>query len=213
MPSPITPNQFCEAVPSANADLCTRLTRFFNIAQYLCDHFGWMLNSDGSLSSEFLSEVAATVVPTGVVVYAAGSDLGSGWLLCDGSQVSRTTYANLFDVIGTRYGAGDGSTTFTLPDIRGRSPIGAGTGSQGGALTNRGIDTKYVGEESHTMTEQELVAHHHTFTGPSSRVNEKGDGANVVWSNSQDEDTQDTGGGDPFNVVHPSIILYAFIKV
>jgi microcystin-dependent protein len=49
----------------------------------------------------------------------------SGWLLCDGSAVSRTTYAALFAAIGTTYGAGNGSTTFNVPDLRGRTPVGA----------------------------------------------------------------------------------------
>ena len=57
----------------------------------------------------------------------AGSTAPSGWLLCDGSAVSRTTYATLFAVIGTTYGTGDGSTTFNLPNLTDRFPIGAGS--------------------------------------------------------------------------------------
>lgn len=212
MPSPIIPAQVCETVPVANADLCTRLRKFFGLADLLCDFFSWFLNSDGSISTEVTTELATQLLPPGVIVYAAGSDLGTGWLLADGSQVSRTTYANLFAVIGTRYGAGDGSTTFTLPDLRGRSLIAAGTGSQGGALTNRAIDTKYVGEESHTMTTSELVPHTHTYTEPTTRNEERGDGANLVWRGSQDAQTESTGSGQPFNVVHPCLIAYGFIK-
>jgi microcystin-dependent protein len=78
--------------------------------------------------------------PTGVMVPYGGSTapaqgVASGalpWLLCDGSAVSRTTYATLYAVIGTTYGTGDGSTTFDLPDLRGRIPMGAGTGVGGG---------------------------------------------------------------------------------
>jgi microcystin-dependent protein len=66
-------------------------------------------------------------VPVGVVHPFAGSTAPDGWLLCDGSAVSRTTYADLFSVIGTIYGSGDGSTTFNLPDMRGIFPKGAGT--------------------------------------------------------------------------------------
>ena len=58
--------------------------------------------------------------PTGSIIAFAGNTLPDGYLLCDGSQVSRTTYKKLFDVIGTTYGAGDGSTTFTLPNLIGR---------------------------------------------------------------------------------------------
>lgn len=55
--------------------------------------------------------------PTGSIIAFAGNTLPDGYLLCDGSQVSRTTYKKLFDVIGTTYGEGDGSTTFTLPNL------------------------------------------------------------------------------------------------
>jgi hypothetical protein len=60
----------------------------------------------------------------GMVAAYAGSSAPSGWLLCDGTAVSRTTYSALFAAIGTSYGAGDGSTTFNLPDLRGRVPVG-----------------------------------------------------------------------------------------
>jgi microcystin-dependent protein len=59
----------------------------------------------------------------------AGSSVPDGWLECDGSAVSRTTYADLFTAIGTTWGAGDGSTTFNLPDMRDKVPIGSGTGT------------------------------------------------------------------------------------
>ena len=66
-----------------------------------------------------------TNVPTGTIIPFAGSSIPAGYLLCNGAAVSRTTYANLFKVIGTTWGAGDGSTTFKLPDARGRFPEGA----------------------------------------------------------------------------------------
>src|SRR3972149_3319033 len=61
---------------------------------------------------------------TGVIKMHGSSTPPSGYLLCDGAAVSRTTYANLFDVIGTAFGVGDGSTTFNVPDIQRRIPIG-----------------------------------------------------------------------------------------
>jgi len=63
---------------------------------------------------------------TGLVFPYAGGGVPAGFLLCDGSAVSRTTYARLFSVIGTTYGAGDGSTTFNVPDLRGSVIVGAG---------------------------------------------------------------------------------------
>lgn len=67
--------------------------------------------------SKFLYELAQMIVPIGVVQAFAGSTTPQGWLLCDGSAVSRTDYADLYAVIGDTYGAGDGSTTFNLPNL------------------------------------------------------------------------------------------------
>jgi microcystin-dependent protein len=92
--------------------------------------------------------------PTGTITSYAGSTSPSGWLLCDGAAVSRTTYAALFTTLSTTYGAGDGTTTFNLPDLRGRMPIGAG--NEGAAANNvlrargeKGGDTRL---QSHTHT-------------------------------------------------------------
>lgn len=62
--------------------------------------------------------------PVGTISMFGGITAPSGWLLCDGSEISRTDYADLFNVIGTTYGTGDGSTTFNLPDFRDRTPFG-----------------------------------------------------------------------------------------
>lgn len=80
---------------------------------------------------------SSSVSPTGTVVAFAGSAAPSGWLLCDGGStgVLRTTYSALFAVIGTTYGAGDGSTTFNVPDLRGR--VAAGRDNMGGTAANR----------------------------------------------------------------------------
>ena len=67
----------------------------------------------------------------GFVCPFAGTTAPDGWLICDGSAVSRTTYADLFAVIGTTYGAGDGNSTFNLPNMYLRSPMQSGLGSMG----------------------------------------------------------------------------------
>lgn len=72
---------------------------------------------------------AGDVAAVGTIQMYAGSSAPTGWAICDGSAVSRTTYSALFTAIGTTYGAGDGSTTFNLPDLRARVPVGAGTGT------------------------------------------------------------------------------------
>lgn len=70
---------------------------------------------------------SSSIVPSGTIIMYGGAAAPSGWLLCDGSAVSRDTYANLFTAISTTFGVGDGSTTFNVPDFRGIFPRGAGT--------------------------------------------------------------------------------------
>lgn len=81
------------------------------------------------------------LVVTGQIVDYAGSSAPSGWLECDGTAVSRTSYANLFTAISTTWGAGDGSTTFNLPDFRGRNRIGKGTGTLASSGVSADVDT------------------------------------------------------------------------
>ncbi len=90
---------------------------------------------------------AINATPDGIVDMFAGVTPPTGWLLCNGQTVSRTTYANLFAIIGTAYGAGDGSITFHMPDFRGRFArgldIGAGndTDAAGRTASNAGGNT------------------------------------------------------------------------
>jgi microcystin-dependent protein len=111
--------------------------------------------------------IGANLPPSTILEYA-GSALpaGGGFLWCDGAAYSRTTYAALFAAIGSTYGAGDGSTTFNVPDKRGRTSIGAG---QGAGLTNRVLAAK-GGEETHQLTIAELAAHTHTVASHAHQV-------------------------------------------
>lgn len=90
--------------------------------------------------------------PAGIVLPYASSTAPEGYLMCDGSAVSRSTYAALFAAIGTTYGTGDGSTTFNIPDLAGRVVLGV-SGSH--ALGTTG------GEASHALTSTEMPAHVH----------------------------------------------------
>ncbi len=210
MPSPITSEDFESAIPSANADFCTRFTNLLNVPADLAALVGYMFNSDGTPTVEFQAAIAAYTNPTGSLLWAATPNVGAGYLECNGQEVSRTTYADLYNAIGTRYGDGDGTATFTLPDFRGRSPMGAG---QGAGLTNRDINTVSLGEERHTMTEDELVSHTHEWNGPLSRTDDRGSGSDVAWRQTAVEETEATGGGQPFNIIQPSFIAYCFIKI
>ena len=96
----------------------------------------------------------------GMIEIFAGSTAPTGWLMCDGSAVSRTDYATLFSVIGTTYGTGDGSTTFNLPDMRGRFPLGSNStyslNATGGATTVT-LTAAQSGMRAHTHS----MAHTH----------------------------------------------------
>lgn len=127
-----------------------------------------------SLKSSILSWItAASGLPPGVMVQFAGGAAPSGWLLCDGSAVSRTTYANLFAVLGATYGAGDGSATFNLPDGRSRVLAGRDAGNATGRLTGntaQGVSASSLGnvggEQSHVSTSAEMPSHTHGVSDP-----------------------------------------------
>lgn len=80
-------------------------------------------------------------MPAGIIAPYAGSSVPTGWLACDGSAVSRTTYSALFTAISTTWGAGDGSTTFNVPNFGGKSLIGDGTGVTSEVWTAGAVDT------------------------------------------------------------------------
>lgn len=84
-----------------------------------------------------LADLGETSFQTSDIKIATSSTIQNGWLLCNGAAISRTTYANLFDKIGTTYGSGDGSTTFNIPDLRDRYIIGADTNALGAYISEQ----------------------------------------------------------------------------
>ena len=106
--------------------------------------------ADGAITQAKLNS-SVVLVPAGAVMPFAMNSAPSGWLAADGSNVNRTTYAALFSAISTTYGAGDGSTTFALPDLRGYFVRGSGTNGDGTAAGTFGV--KQADEfKSHTHT-------------------------------------------------------------
>jgi microcystin-dependent protein len=119
-----------------------------------------------------ITQGGGSIFPAGIIWEYGGSAAPTGWLLCDGSAISRTTYSALFAVLGTAYGSGDGSTTFNLPDKRGKFGVGVdGTytrGSTGGAASGT---TSTAGSHDHTglagsttLTIAQMPTHSHTAT-------------------------------------------------
>lgn len=108
----------------------------------------------GSITAAKLSS-EIFLVPAGAVMPFAMNSVPAGWLAANGTAVSRTTYATLFAAIGTLYGTGNGSTTFTLPDLRGYFVRGAGTNTDGSASGSFGAKQA-----------DEFKSHSHTYTQP-----------------------------------------------
>jgi len=155
----------------------------------------------------------SALLPAGMVVgYAGTGSAPAGWLLCDGSAVTRTgTYAALFTAIGTTYGVGDGSTTFNVPDSRGRVHVGAG---QGAGLTNRVIGAT-GGEETHTLLQAELpnvnFQQSIPYSNESGTTNPWGSGGGAA-EGSTTLDIPSGGSGTPFNVMQPFLVVTKIIK-
>lgn len=197
--------------------------------------------TDGSVTVQKVQPSLATAfIPTGAVLPFAGMVVPNGWAICDGSSKLRTdpVYATLFGAIGTTYGSVSG-THFNLPDLRGRTPIGAG---QGSSLTNRVLGDK-LGEEQHVLTELEMPSHKHnardlghshpnksdwafnTTGGASVRYvlnatnvnassgNNKSAAYPVTESATANITEDSKGEGLPHNVMQPSIVLNYIIKL
>ena len=173
------------------------------------------------LASNGTDALWSPAVPVGsIVMYAKGAgDEPTGWLLCDGQAVSRTTYAGLFGAIGTVYGVGDGSTTFNLPDMRGRMPLGTNdaalpNGADGGLTTRNEGDEG--GAETHALTEAELATHTHALTNGTSVYRNTGGGqlGGTGFSQSTSNITAgNTGSGTAHENMSPFTVVNFLIKI
>ena len=154
---------------------------------------------------------------TGTLMDWPATTAPTGWLFCDGSAISRTAFSALFALIGSTYGAGDGSTTFNVPDFRGR--VSAGKDDMGGVAANRlttagsGVDGATLaangGAENHTLTIAQMPSHQHDgipagggFSAPfASGSNAQGTGVTAAQ-----------GGGGAHNNTQPTLVVNKIIK-
>jgi microcystin-dependent protein len=151
-----------------------------------------VLQSDGSGNLSFVA--LPTAVPSGTVHLFATTTAPTGYLECDGSAVSRTTYADLFGVIGTTWGAGDGSSTFNLPDLRGEFVRGWDNG--------RNVDSSRAFASSQTDANKE---HNHTATATStSTVTDPGHFHDIEYSNSDRGDGVIEESGEGLSGTEPT---------
>jgi len=168
---------------------------------------------------------SGTIIPPGTIWMYGGSAAPSGWLVCDGSSVSRSTYSDLFAVVSTTYGNGLGDgLTFTVPDFRGRLPLGVGVGSGGGssgaagtkptggsALTSRSRGA-WGGEETHQLSTAEMPTHNHSISNamPSSGVVFQGSGTGAGGTGTVT--IGNAGSSQPHNNVQPFLVCNFIIK-
>lgn len=145
--------------------------------------------------------VSGDTLPVGVPLPFAGGTVPDNYLLCDGRAVSRTDYAQLFNVIGTYWGPGDGSTTFNIPDLRGKTFFGYDPNQ-----TEFNAIGKTGGEKEHTQTLEELYPHQHKLTIVGGGTLSA---SGVQWSTGSTmrkyagDMIESTGGGQPMPILNP----------
>ncbi|WP_427870534.1 DUF859 family phage minor structural protein [Leucobacter luti] len=161
--------------------------------------------------AEQINDRGGITSPVGAVLEFAGATAPRGWLICDGSEVSRTGYADLFAVIGEAFGAGDGSTTFRLPDHRGRVGVGLSADAEFNVLGKTG------GAKTHTLTTAEMPNHEHrtlntgdvwVYQGTASLAGGTPHGGRTVAN----QMTGKTGGGGAHNNLQPYIAVNYIIR-
>ena len=153
---------------------------------------------------EIILEPSGDTLPVGSIAQFGGATAPTNWLFCNGQAISRETYAELFSVIGTTYGAGDGSTTFNVPDFIGRVPVGLDEG-------DTDFDTlgETGGEKKHTLTIDEMPKHSHGVYFQD--IGASGTVARVATAGNTTP-TSFTGNDQPHNNMQPYTVTNFIIK-
>lgn len=163
-----------------------------------------------TIENNVISSTGGSSDKVGVIKLFSGSTAPDGWLICDGSAISRTTYSDLFALIGTTYGEGDGSTTFNIPNIKGRTVVGLDSSDD-----DFNILGKTIGEKEHSLTINEIPSHTHGTAVTETSMGAPSGNASmaVAYLKTDGFPTGSTGGGQEHNNIQPSIVLNYIIKV
>jgi microcystin-dependent protein len=176
------------------------------------------ITSTGNLEDS--GQDADTIVPVATILMYGGGTAPNGWLFCDGSAQLRTSFPELFSEIGTSFGEGDGNTTFNLPDLRDRFPLGQGAmgGTDAGLidLFDTGVGDAN-GEAEQFLSVPQLPSHNHNIQlfegggGPINAFTQAIEGGPVA-SVESGTDIKNTGGGEGHNNIPPFLALNFIIK-
>lgn len=201
-----TGHQYGNSTVNIIGKACLEVTQ----AQY--DALSYAEKNDGTIYFVKDGEPESLIVndssPIGAIQAYGGDIAPDGWLICDGALVSRTTYSELFNVIGETYGAGDGNTTFNLPDLKGRVIIGEGTGTATDATAHSLGDVG--GKETHTLDVTEMPSHNHS--GSTLGWTPSNMGSGNAFRAVTDGSTNNTGGGLAHNNMQPYLVCNYIIK-
>lgn len=163
------------------------------------------INADtlGGKDLSYFAQKSDIKPKAGFIYPLATPNVPDGFLLCDGKAYSRTEYVELFAAIGTYYGEGDGSTTFNVPNLQTRVPVGAGNGYELGSVG---------GEATHALTVDEMPSHKHIYTLAQGSLS--GGSGHADWSQGahQKWTTDATGGGQAHNNMQPYTVINYIIS-
>lgn len=149
------------------------------------------------------AQVSGDTLPIGTVLPYTNETAPENWLVCDGSELDRTEYNHLFAIIGTTFGEGDGSTTFNLPNIKGRTIVGLDADD-----TDFNTIGKTLGEKTHTLTVAEMPANNILTTYQGATV----DGYLARGGYNSSTEYNIGGQGQEHNNIQPSIVIMYIIK-
>lgn len=225
MGSPVTADNFTPVTPAS--PLCDGFRALLRTPALMQTFLAWLLDEEGNISEAALLTFSDKLTPIGMIVLWGSNTLPSDkWLVCNGQAVNRTLYATLFQRYSTTWGNGDGATTFNLPNLQDKVPMGAGS-----IVPMAGS----VGSEFVTLTEANMPAHKHDVAilipghygqDGTRDACDGGTNSTPLTSNTAIFPTgiQDSmglpqvsetlvGGGEAFQVIPPARGLFFIIKV